>query len=129
MRLQTLLPMPAIAAILRSGLRLAVAATLALAVLLAGTGVHLTSHCSDHDGDADPSAVTPVAVELGESENGEDDGGLCLSCDCTCQTFYSGDALAIQMPAPEVELLVRPDGPVPPDGVVFEVEPPPVRVS
>jgi len=114
-----------IAVLLSGSFRLAISVGLALAVLLAGTGMHPTSHCSDHGGDTAPSVV----VEISEQDHGEDEGGLCLNCDCTCQTIYLGDTLAIQMPAADIVLLVRSDVPVLPDEVVLEVEPPPVRVS
>lgn len=121
--------MPVLPALISDGLRLALSAVLSLVVLLAGTGMHPTSHCSDHDGHAEHASVASVAVDPGEPNQDDDEGGLCLNCDCTCQTLYQAEVLAIAMPAADFGLLVRSEGPVSLLGVDLEPEPPPVRHS
>lgn len=121
------LPVPAITAVLRNGLRLAVAAVLSLAVLLAGTGVHPASHCDDHAvvaAHADHDGCATV-----DPDQPHDDEGLCLSCHCSCQSLHPGVVVAIMVSRPDVTDRVQVDGPSAPDEVFLEVEPPPVRAS
>ncbi len=120
--------MSAITALLRNGLRLAVAAVLSLAVLLAGTGVHPASHCDDHAvvaAHADHDGCTAA-----DPDHPDDDGdGLCLSCHCSCQSLHPGVVVALTVSGPDVAGRVLVDGPSAPDEVFLEVEPPPVRTS
>lgn len=127
-RQQIVLPVPAITALFRNGLRLAVAAVLSLAVLLAGTGVHPASHCDDH------AAVAVHAHHDGcaatDPAHPDDDGdGLCLSCHCSCLSLHPGVVVTLTVYGPDVAGRVQVDGPSAPDEVFLEVEPPPVRAS
>ena len=122
-RLATVLPMSAITALVRGGFRLAVTAMLTLAVLLAGSGLHPASHCSDHAGGAGHAGI--AVADLSDDE----DEGLCLSCDCSCQSFHLGDVVAIDMSAADVASRVQVEAPAAPDEIFLEVEPPPVRSS
>jgi hypothetical protein len=116
--------MSAITALVRGGLRQAVAAVLTLAVLLAGSGLHPTSHCSDHGGGA---AHPAEAVSLPDPDLPDED--LCLSCDCSCQSFHVGEISEIALPIVEVVGRVQAEATAAPDEIYFEVEPPPVRSS
>lgn len=110
-----------------NGLRLAVAAVLSLAVLLAGSGVHPVSHCDDH------GAIAAHADHGGcdtDPEHPDDEGdGLCLSGHCSCQTLHPGVVIALSVSAAQVAGRVLVDGLPAPDEIFFEVEPPPVRAS
>lgn len=117
--------MPAITALLRGGFRCAATALLALAVLLAGTGMHPAEHCSDHGAEA-------PALPAGDGPaDPHDDGGdgLCFTCDCSCQVASAVDLLEFPIPVWQPRRLVQADRPLTPDEVVIEVEPPPVRGS
>ena len=117
--------MPAIIAIVRKGLRLALTAVLTLAVLLGASGIHTTTHCAEHGQDS------PVlVVDLDAPEGGQDgDDGLCLGCDCGCQPVMWNEAVVLVQPAAQPARLHRGLGQLTPDDVVFEIEPPPVLAS
>lgn len=119
--------MPAIIAIVRKGLRLALTAVLTLAVLIGGSGVHTTTQCADHE----HAAGSPgLAAAADAPENGQDgDDGLCLGCDCACQPMMWGDPVALLQPTDQPARLHRGPGQRTPDDVVFEIEPPPVLAS
>jgi hypothetical protein len=123
------LPVPAITAVFRNGLRLAVAAVLSLAVLLAGSGVHPVSHCADHAGVVAHADLDGCAADPDQPDDDGDGDGLCLSCHCSCQPLHPGVVVALTVPAPDVAGRVHVDGPPVPDEVFLEVEPPPVRAS
>jgi hypothetical protein len=117
--------MSVIAAMISRGVRLAVAAVLSLAVLMASSGVHPTSHCSDHE-DCPASASMP---DLAEPEPSADGEGLCLTCDCTCQSVAVGEEVILQVSAVQSCRLHPVDRQLTPESVVIEVDPPPVRAS
>lgn len=115
--------MSAFTAMLSTGVRLAVAAVLTLAVLMAGSGLHPTAHCDDH-ADCSPSAELPSTPD--DPEGGE---GLCVSCDCSCQHVWVVDMPALVLSVAQRSRLVHADRQPTPDDAVIEVEPPPVRNS
>jgi hypothetical protein len=118
---------PAVIDLLRNGLRLAVAAVLSLAVLLAGSGIHPTSHCDDHAGSAVHADVDGCGGDEGQAE--DDGDGLCLSCDCSCQSLHPGVVVTLTVPEAQVVGRVVADGPPEPEEVFLELDPPPVRAS
>lgn len=123
------LSVPAITAALRNGLRLAIAAVLSLAVLLAGSGVHPVSHCDDHAVVAAHADHDGCATVVDPDQPDDDGEGLCLSCHCSCQSLHPGVVVAVMVSRPDVTDRVHVDGPSAPDEVFLEIEPPPVRAS
>lgn len=114
-------------ALLRTGLRLAIAATLSLTVLLVGSGVHPTSHCEEH-AVAAVHADAGVADDAGEPD-GDDADSWCLSCDCSCQSLHPCTAPVLMMTDARVVGCVHASGSSAPDEIFLEPEPPPVRAS
>jgi hypothetical protein len=119
--------MSAIAASIRRGLSLAVTAVLSLAVLLAGSGLHPTAHCSDHQGGAEKPGLAVVQADRGLSGGDADQEDLCLSCECPCQSSQLGGSAGILLPDGEATGLVRAALLSLADEVFIEVEPPPDR--